>query len=136
MKQIQSLAVASALVALLASGAAQAEPRGFLETLHRNTTLTNTVPANGDQNPYAVVVAPVSAGTVKQGDVLVSNFNNAANLQGVRNMLDARGANGTPSLGDLQAALRGQPGAPTSSSSASTPAAPTTADPADVSSHP
>ena len=60
----------------------------------------------------------------------------AANLQGVRNMLDARGANGTPSLGDLQAALRGQPGAPTSSSSASTPAAPTTADPADVSSHP
>ncbi|MGN6739096.1 CvpA family protein [Dyella sp.] len=60
----------------------------------------------------------------------------AADLQGVRNMLDARGANGAPSLGDLQAALRGQPGAPTSSSSASTPAAPTTADPADVSSHP
>lgn len=60
----------------------------------------------------------------------------AADLQGVRNMLDARGADGAPSLGDLQAALRGQPGAPTSSSSASTPAAPTTADPADVSSHP
>ena len=60
----------------------------------------------------------------------------AADLQGVRNMLDARGANGTPSLGDLQAALRGQPGAPTSSSSASTPAVPAKADPADVSSHP
>ncbi|MBU6502250.1 MAG: hypothetical protein EPN79_09705 [Burkholderiaceae bacterium] len=83
MKPIRSLATAAALVALLSAGAAHAESRGFLETLHRNTTLTNTVPENGDQNPYAVVVAPVSAGTIKQGDVLVSNFNNAANLQGV-----------------------------------------------------
>ncbi|MBN3765996.1 hypothetical protein G3O01_34650 [Burkholderia sp. Ac-20365] len=70
------------MVALITTGAAQAEPQGFLETLHRNTTLINTVPDNGDQNPYAIVVAPVSAGTVKQGDVLVDNFNNAANLQG------------------------------------------------------
>jgi len=62
--------------------AAHAEPQGFLETLHHNTTLINTVPDNGDQNPYAIVVAPVSAGSVKQGDVLVDNFNNAANLQG------------------------------------------------------
>ena len=42
----------------------------------------NTVPDNGDQNPYAVVVAPVSAGTVKKDDVLVGNFNNSTNLQG------------------------------------------------------
>jgi len=60
-----------------------AEPVGLLETLHHNTTLISTVPDNGDQNPYAIVVAPVSAGTVKAGDVLVGNFNNAANLQGV-----------------------------------------------------
>ncbi|WP_241024529.1 hypothetical protein [Burkholderia sp. Ac-20365] len=74
--------LAAGIVALITTGAAQAEPQGFLETLHRNTTLINTVPDNGDQNPYAIVVAPVSAGTVKQGDVLVDNFNNAANLQG------------------------------------------------------
>jgi hypothetical protein len=86
MKHIKSraavMAAALAAAALLASGIAQAEPQGFLETLHRHTTLINTVPDNGDQNPYAVVVAPVSAGTVKKGDVLVGNFNNAANLQG------------------------------------------------------
>lgn len=77
-KLIGSIAVAGAFAATVAHAA----PIGFLETLHRNTTLINTVPSNGDQNPYAVVVAPVSSGTVKQGDVLVGNFNNAANLQG------------------------------------------------------
>lgn len=73
---------AIAAAAFAASSAAQAEPQGFLETLHKHTTLINTVPDNGDQNPYAIAVAPVSAGTVKAGDVLVDNFNNAANLQG------------------------------------------------------
>jgi hypothetical protein len=76
------LAALAALAACLATSAAHAEPQGFLETLHRNTTLVNTVPDNGDQNPYALFVAPVSAGTIKQGDVLIDNFNNAANLQG------------------------------------------------------
>ncbi len=86
MKHIKSSAsLALASVALLAGvgiQSAHAEPQGFLETLHKHTTLINTVPSNGDQNPYALVVAPVTTGTVKQGDVLVGNFNNAANLQG------------------------------------------------------
>ncbi len=59
------------------------EPRGFLETVHRHLTLTSTVPDNGDQNPYALVVAPVSAGKVEAGDVLVDNFNDLSNLQGL-----------------------------------------------------
>ncbi|WP_060818086.1 hypothetical protein [Caballeronia sordidicola] len=79
---IGAIALAGAVVGSIAGSVAHAAPIGFLETLHRNTTLINTVPSNGDQNPYAVVVAPVSSGTVKQGDVLVGNFNNAANLQG------------------------------------------------------
>jgi hypothetical protein len=58
-------------------------PHGFLETLRHHTMLASTVPANGDQNPYAVVVAPVSAGRVQKDDVLVSNFNNSGNLQGL-----------------------------------------------------
>ncbi|PLZ03797.1 hypothetical protein CY652_02090 [Burkholderia sp. WAC0059] len=74
---------AFALAAMLAAPlAAHAAPQGMLETLHRDTTLINTVPDNGDQNPYAIVVAPVSSGVIKQNDVLVDNFNNAANLQG------------------------------------------------------
>ncbi|WP_321907261.1 hypothetical protein [Burkholderia cepacia] len=73
---------ALAAAALTVAAGALAEPQGFLETLHRHTTLVNTVPDNGDQNPYAIAVAPVSAGPIQAGDVLVDNFNNAANLQG------------------------------------------------------
>jgi hypothetical protein len=40
------------------------------------------VPKNGDVNPYGTVVVPHSVGKLVQGDVLVSNFNNSANLQG------------------------------------------------------
>jgi hypothetical protein len=46
------------------------------------TTLASTVPANGDVNPYGVAVVPESAGALHAGNVLVSNFNNSANLQG------------------------------------------------------
>jgi DNA-binding beta-propeller fold protein YncE len=74
--------LAGGLATGLVSSVAHAAPIGFLETLHKHTTLINTVPSNGDQNPYAIVVAPVSSGTIKQGDVLVGNFNNSANLQG------------------------------------------------------
>ncbi len=73
----------AAMSGLATSAGRAAEPRGFLETVHRHTLLTSTVPANGDQNPYAVLVAPVSAGKVRQGDVLVTNFNNSGNLQGL-----------------------------------------------------
>ena len=46
---------------------------------------TSTVPSNGDENPYGVALVPEgfpSGGTIKTGDVLVSNFNNNANIQG------------------------------------------------------
>ncbi len=64
----------------LAAGAAS---DGYLSGIHRFTTLTSTVPDNGDQNPYAIVVAPVSAGSVMKDDVLVTNFNDHNNLQGL-----------------------------------------------------
>jgi hypothetical protein len=67
----------------LASDARADEPRGFLETVHKHLTLTSTVPDNGDQNPYAIVVAPVSAGKVQKDDVLIDNFNDLSNLQGL-----------------------------------------------------
>ncbi|MDI7065568.1 hypothetical protein QMO17_30440, partial [Klebsiella pneumoniae] len=76
------IAATVSAAAFVTAGVAQAEPQGFLETIKHHSTLINTVPENGDQNPYAVVVAPVTAGTVKQGDVLVGNFNNSTNLQG------------------------------------------------------
>jgi hypothetical protein len=57
-------------------------PKGFLETVHHHATLTSSVTDNGDLNPYAVVVAPVSAGKIQKDDVLVDNFNDVTNLQG------------------------------------------------------
>ena len=61
---------------------AEAHAASVLEGLHRHTTIASTVTENGDLNPYAVVVAPVSAGKIKKGDILVDNFNNQSNLQG------------------------------------------------------
>jgi hypothetical protein len=58
------------------------EPVGLLETIHRHITLASTVADNGDLNPYAIIVAPVSVGKIQQGDVLVDNFNKVSNLQG------------------------------------------------------
>jgi hypothetical protein len=78
----RALLTAAGAAALVAAGNAYADPQGFLETIHKHTTLINTVPDNGDQNPYAIVVAPVTAGSVKKDDVLVDNFNNSTNLQG------------------------------------------------------
>jgi hypothetical protein len=59
-----------------------AEAPGLLDAIHRHVTVTTTITKNGDLNPYAVVVAPVTAGKIQQGDVLVDNFNDMSNLQG------------------------------------------------------
>jgi hypothetical protein len=76
---ISSLAV---LAAVALSPAANAAPKGFLDGVRHFTTLTSTVTDKGDLNPYAVVIAPVSAGKIQKDDVLVDNFNNISNLQG------------------------------------------------------
>ena len=54
----------------------------FLGQLHGLTPVGSTVPANGDVNPYGVAVVPASAGRLTVGDILVSNFNDKANVQG------------------------------------------------------
>jgi hypothetical protein len=73
--------LAAGLMLMLPIAGAQAAD-GFLGTLHHHVTLGSMVPDNGDQNPYAILVAPVSAGSIRKNDVLVDNFNNAGNLQG------------------------------------------------------
>ena len=77
------LMTASVLVAGLAAPALAQAPQGLLETIKRQTVLTSTITPSGDQNPYAVFVAPVSAGKIAKDDVLITNFNNKANLQGL-----------------------------------------------------
>ena len=50
----------------------------------RNTidTISSTVPANGDINPYGLVRVSRSIGNLQEGHYLVSNFNASSNLQG------------------------------------------------------
>ncbi|MFG2036573.1 hypothetical protein [Dactylosporangium sp. NPDC048998] len=54
----------------------------FINQFKKVDVVASTVPANGDVNPYGVAVIPRSKDKLHKGDVLVSNFNNAGNLQG------------------------------------------------------
>ncbi len=69
-------------------------PNGAFQTL-------STVPANGDVNPYGVAFVPFNfpaGGTISPGDILVSNFNNSANLQGTGTTIVSVGPNGSNSV--------------------------------------
>jgi hypothetical protein len=91
-------ALALCLALDLAASAARAD-EGFLSAIKRHKTLTSTVPDNGDQNPYALLVAPVSAGSVRKNDVLVDNFNNEKNFQGAGStIVDYRPSTGALSI--------------------------------------
>ncbi len=46
------------------------------------SVVASTVPANGDVNPYGIARVPKSNGSLVEGNILVSNFNSSANLQG------------------------------------------------------
>ena len=63
------------------AGAASADST-FIGPLNTVTPLASTIPQNGDVNPYGVAVVPRDNGDLHQGNVLVSNFNNKANVQG------------------------------------------------------
>ncbi len=65
-----------------AANAAPAAIRPYLGQLHTGAQIASTVPADGDVNPYGVAVVPGSEGQLVAGDVLVSNFNDKANVQG------------------------------------------------------
>ena len=82
--------VVTATVALLAGSSILATSASasssFIGGLTHTTVVASTVPTTGagagDQNPYGVAVVPRSTGHLHQGNVLVSNFNDAANFQG------------------------------------------------------
>jgi hypothetical protein len=86
---LAAAACSSASTSTSASSAPSATPTSaaqpaasFLGQLHAESQIASTVPANGDVNPYGVAAVPASAGLLTQGDILVSNFNDKANVQG------------------------------------------------------
>jgi hypothetical protein len=62
------------------------------------SVVSSTVPSNGDINPYGVFQIPRTAGQLKRGNILVSNFNASSNLQGTGTTLVQISPNGNFSL--------------------------------------
>lgn len=81
--RLRYLATVVAAATLAAgSSAAYAGTGPFVDHFHRISTIASTVPANGDVNPYGIATVPLEVGALHRGDLLISNFNAASNLQG------------------------------------------------------
>ena len=97
--RLQAGFLAAALI--LTTGAAAARDHDDVPYLPTLPRVVSTIPTNGDANPYGVAFVPKgfpSGGMLNAGDVLVSNFNNAANLQGTGTTIIRTPATGSPSL--------------------------------------
>jgi hypothetical protein len=70
----------------------------YLGQFNTLSVVASTVPANGDINPYGIFVVPETVGNLVKGNVLVSNFNNSANLQGTGITLVEIAPNGSMKL--------------------------------------
>jgi hypothetical protein len=70
----------------------------------------STAPANGDLNPYGLAEVPAGfpEGSIKSGQLLVSNFNNSANTQGKGTTIIAV----SPGSGKTSLFFAGTPGTP------------------------
>ncbi len=79
-------ALAGAVLAVSMAAPAVAGAQPFLTRFASVSIVASAVPASGaaagDVNPYGVAVVRHSTGDLVRGDVLVSNFNDAANHQG------------------------------------------------------
>jgi hypothetical protein len=92
-----TIAAALACVALT-PGMAPAFDHPFIGQFHTIASLGSTVPAGGDVNPYGIVNVTRSVGALVRGDTLISNFNDAENLQGTGTTLVQVSPSGSLSL--------------------------------------
>lgn len=89
--KVKAYGAALALVAACGLCASATNPGGI-------SVIASTVPANGDVNPYGVALVPNSKGSLTKGNILVSNFNNGANLQGTGTTIVQISPEGTVTL--------------------------------------
>jgi hypothetical protein len=89
--------VTCALLLVATAAAFAQQGNSFLPSPVRSVS---TVPTNGDVNPYGVAFVPrnfqAGSGPLKPGDILVSNFNNANNLQGTGTTIIRIPSSGAP----------------------------------------
>ncbi len=77
---------------------AESSESSFIAEFNKISTFASTIPSNGDVNPYGIAIVPHTEGSLHEGDILVSNFNNNANLQGTGTTIVKIAPNGTQSL--------------------------------------
>jgi len=86
------------LMLLLAAGTLYAQQASPMLPLPQPTV--STIPANGDVNPYGLAFAPANFApgyTLKPHDLLITNFNNDLNLQGLGTTILRVNSNGQAS---------------------------------------
>ena len=86
------------LFMVVANSTARGDDGSFIGPLDTISTISTTVPANGDENPYGVARVPGTKGDLVEGRFLISNFNNGANLQGIGTTIVQIAPNGKFSL--------------------------------------
>ena len=92
--------LAARLALLTISAALPAAPAlaAVLPPLTTISTVTSTVPGNGDVNPYGMAQVKRSIGNLVAGNILISNFNDSSNLQGTGTTIVEVAPDGTLSL--------------------------------------
>ena len=96
LSQLKNWACAASLVA---ASALCAQAQGIHFGNHPGISVVgSTVPANGDVNPYGIVRVTRSSGSLVAGNILISNFNNSANLQGTGTTIVQMAPDGTLSV--------------------------------------
>jgi hypothetical protein len=88
----------AALVLGCSAAISLAHDGSFLDRFRTVSTIASTVPANGDVNPYGIALVRRSIGALQRDSVLISNFNNSANLQGTGTTLVQVDAGGKATL--------------------------------------
>ena len=78
---IAGLTATVAALLLLSAGAAYAQDKLNAKS-STVSTVSSTIPSNGDINPYGVFAVPRTVGRLNKGSILVSNFNASNNFQG------------------------------------------------------
>ena len=86
------------LIMAAAVGTTRAVGQSFIGPFNTVTTVSTTVPANGDVNPYGVAQVPLTRGKLVEGQFLISNFNNIQNQQGTGTTIVQIGPDGNFSL--------------------------------------
>ncbi len=77
---------------------AESPESSFVAEFNKISTFASTIPSNGDMNPYGIAIVPHTEGSLHEGDILVSNFNNNANFQGTGTTIVKIKPDGTQSL--------------------------------------